>query len=88
MRWNEQNFEWEGETPDGLPIAVAGEAFMDAVATYLRNVYGDAATGYSDLEVREANEVFHAPGTWLPGMPGVRLRGLPEPPRGAPPRSF
>jgi hypothetical protein len=88
MRWNDQSFEWEGETPDGLPIAVAGEAFMDAVAEYLRSVYGDAATGYSDAQVREANAVFHAPGSWFPGMPGVRLRGLPESPRGAPPQSY
>lgn len=86
MRWNDEQFEWEGETPDGMPIAVAGEAFMDAVAMYLLDSHGNAARGYSDEQVREANAVFHEPGAWLLGMPGVRVRGLPEQPRGRPPR--
>jgi len=74
MRWNAERFEWEGETPEGLPIAVAGEAFMDAVAFYLLEHYGDAAEGYTEAQVREANAALHEPGAWLPGMPGVRVR--------------
>lgn len=73
MRWNAERFEWEGDTPDGIPIAVAGEAFMDAVAEYLRLEYGDAGAGYTEEQVRIANAAFHEPDAWLPGMPGVRV---------------
>lgn len=74
MRWNAERFEWEGETPEGVPIAVAGEAFIDAVAERLRLEYGDAHAGYSEEQVREANAAFHEPDAWRLGMPGVRVR--------------
>ncbi len=72
MRWNATRFEWEGETEDGTPIAVAGEAFMQAVAEYLLGVYGTAEHGYTEAQRDEANLALHEPGAWQLGMPGVR----------------
>ncbi len=73
MRWNETRFEWEGEDPEGVPIAVAGEAFMAAVADYLLAVYGSAEDGYTDAQRDEANAVLQEPGAWRSSMPGVRV---------------
>ena len=72
MRWNAARFEWEGETADGTPVAVDGEAFMEAVALYLRTVFGSAEGGYTAAQRDEANAVLHEPGAWELGMPGVR----------------
>jgi hypothetical protein len=72
MRWNAARFEWEGEAGDGTPIAVAGEAFMHAVAEYLLAVYGSAENGYTEAQRDEANHVLHEPGAWSLAMPGVR----------------
>ena len=72
MRWNAARYEWEGETEDGTPIAVDGEAFMAAVADYLLAVYGPADRGYTDAQRDEANHALHEPSAWQLGMPGVR----------------
>lgn len=72
MRWNESHFEWEGEDAAGVPIAIAGEAFMAAVADYLLAVHGSAENGYTDAQRTEANATMHEPGAWHLGMPGVR----------------
>jgi len=72
VRWNAARFEWEGEAEDGTPIAVDGEAFMQAVAEYLLGVYGTAENGYTAAQRDEANRALHEPDAWQLGMPGVR----------------
>ena len=72
MRWNAARFEWEGEDEDGRPIAVDGEAFMQAVAEYLLALYGTAENGYSEAQRDKANFALHEPGAWSLDMPGVR----------------
>jgi hypothetical protein len=72
MQWNATRFEWEGEDREGVPIAVAGEAFMSAVADYLLAVYGTAERGYTDAQRDEAHEALHQPGAWHLGIAGVR----------------